>query len=148
MLGLAIAIAISTALNLALLISQRTRKTILSSGLWLIERVRAICANPSNNSAFPGPPRKDEAAPPPTPPTPPPPPPPPPPTPAIIWPTVRPTAPPPPPPPRQPPRNLVYGAKGIFETGERNLHYKQLFEKIKPHYLSNVYLYLTNELSS
>ena len=128
MLGLAIAIAISTALNLALLISQKTRKTILSSGLWLIERVRAICANPSNNSAFPGPPRKDEATPPPTPPTPPTPPPPPPPpqppTPAIVWPTVRPTA--PPPPPRQPSGNLVFGAKGIFETGRRNFFSLQI----------------------
>ena len=127
MLGLAIAFAISAALNLAFLISQRTRKTFLSSGLWLIEKVQAIRANPNNNSSFPGPPRHNEAAPPPPPP---PPPPPQPPTPAIVWPSVRPTAPPPPPPPRQPPCNLVYGAKGIFETG------KQSFKKNKPNYLS------------
>jgi hypothetical protein len=37
---------------------------------------------------------------------------------AVVWPSVRPTA-PPPPPRRQPPRNLVFGAKGIFETGKK-----------------------------
>ena len=115
-MGLAIAFAISAALNLALLISQKPRKTILSSGLWLIEKAQAARANSNTNSAFPGPPRNIEAAA-----SPPPPPPPPPPTPAVVWPSVRPTAPPPPPPPppRQPPRNLVFGAKGIFETGKK-----------------------------
>ena len=106
MMGLAIAFAISAALNLALLISQKPRKTILSSGLWLIERVQAIRANSNTNSDFPGPPRNNE-----TPASPPPPPPPP--KPAVVWPSVRPTAPPPP-----PPRNLCFGAKGIFETGD------------------------------
>ena len=118
MLGLAIAFAISALVNLALLISPRTRETLLSSGRWLIKKVQAFCATPNTDSTFPGPTRYEETA---ASNQPPPPPPPPPPTPAIVWPTVRPTA-PPPPPRRQPPRNLVYGAKGIFETGERNLH--------------------------
>ena len=128
MLGLAIALAISALMNLALLISQRTRGLILSAGRCLIRRLQAVRADPNTNSTFPGPPR-DETAPPP-PPTPPPPPPPPPPTPAIVWPSVRPTA--PPPPPRQAPRNLVFGAKGIFETGKQFT----AFEKNKPNYLS------------
>ena len=120
MLGLAIAFAISALVNLALLISPRTRETLLSLGRGLIKKVQAFCATPNTDSTFPGPTRSEETAasnqlPPP------PPPPPPPQTPAIVWPTVRPTA-PPPPPRRQPPSNLMYGAKGIFETGERNLH--------------------------
>ena len=120
MLGLAIAFAISALVNLALLISPRTRETLLSLGRRLIKKVQAFCATPNTDSTFPGPTRSEETAasnqlPPP------PPPPPPPQTPAIVWPTVRPTA-PPPPPRRQPPSNLMYGAKGIFETGERNLH--------------------------
>ena len=118
-MGLAIAFAISAALNLALLISQKPRKTILSSGLWLIEKAQASRANSNTNSAFPDPPRNVEAAAA----SPPPPPPPPPPmtTSAVVWPSVRPTA-PPPPPRRQPPRNLVFGAKGIFETGKKKIN--------------------------
>ena len=115
MLGLAIAFAISALVNLALLISPRTRETLLSLGRGLIKKVQAFCATPNTDSTFPGPTRYEETAAS----NQPPPPPPPPPTPAIVWPTVRPTA--PLPPPRQPPRNLVYGAKGIFETGKRNL---------------------------
>ena len=116
MLGLAIALAISALVNLALLINQRTRETILSAGRWMIQRAQAVCANANTSSAFPGPKRDEEAAlqeatnqchPPP-----PPPPPPTPQRPAIVWPTVRPSAPPP------PPRVLSYGAKGIFETGK------------------------------
>ena len=119
MLGLAIALAISALVNLALLINQRTRETILSAGRWMIQRVQAHRANANTSSTFPGPNRDDEtsnfkpstAQ---TPPSPPPPPPPPqfPQRPAIVWPTVRPSAPPP------PPRVLSYGAKGIFETGK------------------------------
>ena len=118
-LGLAIALAISALVNLALLINQRTRETILSAGRWMIQRVQAHRANANTSSTFPGPNRDDEtsnfkpstAQ---TPPSPPPPPPPPqfPQRPAIVWPTVRPSAPPP------PPRVLSYGAKGIFETGK------------------------------
>ena len=110
MLGLAIAFAISALVNLALLISPRTRETLLSLGRGLIKKVQAFCATPNTNSTFPGPTRYEEAAAS----NQPPPPPPPPPKPAIVWPTVRPSAPPPPP----PPRNLVFGAKGIFETGK------------------------------
>ena len=116
MLGLAIALAISALVNLALLINQRTRETILSAGRWMIERAQAVCANANTSSTFPGPKRDEEAAlQPAKSQSPPPPPPPPPPTtqrPAIVWPTVRPSAPPP------PPRVLSYGAKGIFETGK------------------------------
>ena len=113
MLGLAIALAISFFVNLALLINQRTRETILSAGRWMMERAQAVCANANTSSTFPGPKRDEE----PTLQSPPPPPPPPPQTPtpqkpAVVWPTVRPSAPPP------PPRILSYGAKGIFETGK------------------------------
>ena len=109
-MGLAIAFAISALVNLAFLVSPRTRETLLSSGRWLIKKVQTFCATPNTNLTFPGPPRNEEAAAasgqPPKPPLPPP-------TPAIVWPTVRASAPPPP-----PPRNLYYGAKGIFETGK------------------------------
>ena len=119
MLGLAIALAISALVNLALLISQRTREKILSAGRWMIQKVQTVRADANTSSTFPGP-NRDEEVPtskktlkPPLPQTtqPPPPPPPPPQRPAIVWPTVRPSAPPP------PPRVLSYGAKGIFETG-------------------------------
>ena len=116
MLGLAIALAISALLNLALLISQRTRETILSAGRCLIRRVQAVRADPNTGSTFPGPPRDEEAqasSQPPPPPQPPQ-------QPAIVWPTVRPSAPPP------PPRVLSYGAKGIFETGNPNYN-KRVF---------------------
>ena len=115
MLGLAIAFAISALVNLAFLISSRTRETLLSSGRWLIKKV----ATPNTDLTFPGPPtpRNEEAAAEASSQTPrPPPPPPPPPTPAIVWPTVRPSAPAP------PPRDLYYGAKGIFETGNKILN--------------------------
>ena len=111
-LGLAIALAISALINLAFLISPRTRDLLFSAGRWLIRKVQAIRANPNANPTLPGPgierddPPKSTAAPPP---------PPPPPQPAVVWPTVRASAPPPPP----PPRNLYYGAKGIFETGKK-----------------------------
>ena len=108
MLGLAIAFAISALVNLALLISPRTRETLLSSRRWLIKKVQAFCATPNTNSTFPGPTRAEETPASNQPPQPPPPPP----APAVVWPTVRPSAPPPP-----PPRNIFYGAKGIFETG-------------------------------
>ena len=98
-LGLAIALAFSALVNLALLISSRTRETLLSLGRKLISRAQAVRADPNTNVEMPGPL-------PTTPPTPPPQ------RPAIVWPSVRPTAPPP------PPRNLYYGAKGIFETGK------------------------------
>ena len=107
--GLAIAFAISALVNLALLISPRTRETILSLGQRLINRTQTVRANPQTDSTFSDPPSTVEASkpqgPPPTPPpqTPQ--------QPAIVWPTVRPSAPPP------PPRVLSYGAKGIFETG-------------------------------
>ena len=111
-MGLAIAFAISALVNLAFLVSPRTRETLLSSGRWLIKKVQTFGANPNTNLTFPDPPRKEEAAAasnqPPRPPPPPPPP-----TPAIVWPTVRPSAPAP------PPRDLYYGAKGIFETGKK-----------------------------
>ena len=108
MLGLAIAFAISALVNLAFLISIRTRETLLSSGRWLIKKVQPFGANPNTNLTFPDPPRKEEAAAASSQPPPPPPP-----APAIVWPTVRPSAPAP------PPRELFYGAKGIFETGEK-----------------------------
>ena len=110
MLGLAIALAISALLNLALLISQRTRETILSAGRCLIRRMQAVRADPNTSSTFPGPSRNEETQssnqppPPPQPPQ----------KPAIVWPTVRPSA------PLPPPRVLSYGAKGIFETGNPN----------------------------
>jgi hypothetical protein len=129
-LGLAIALAISALVNLALLINQRTRETILSAGRWMIQRVQAVCANANTSSTFPDPNGDNETSnfkkplqphlPPTTQPLAPPPPPPPtttpqfPQRPAIVWPTVRPSAPPP------PPRVLSYGAKGIFETGKQN----------------------------
>ena len=105
--GLAIAFAISALVNLALLISSRTREIILSSGRKLINRVQAVRASPDTDSTLPGP-RSSEVE---AKTAPPPPPPPPPQQPAVVWPTVRPSAPPP------PPRVLSYGAKGIFETG-------------------------------
>ena len=123
MLGLAIAFAISALVNLAFLISPRTRETLLSSGRWLIKKVQTFCANPNPNTnlTFPDPPRNEEAAAasgqPPKPPLPPP-------TPAIVWPTVRASAPPPP-----PPRNLYYGAKGIFETGKSQKKLMRTFER-------------------
>ena len=109
-MGLAIAFAISALINLAFLVSPRTRETLLSSGRWLIKKVQTFGANPNTNLTFPDPPRKEEAA---AASNQPPRPPPPPPTPAIVWPTVRPSAPAP------PPRDLYYGAKGIFETGKK-----------------------------
>jgi hypothetical protein len=106
-LGLAIALAISALANLAFLISPRTRDLLLSAGRRLIRKVQAVGATPDANPTLPGPPASIEAAKP-TPPAPLPPQPP-----AIVWPTVRPSAPAP------PPRNLFYGAKGIFETGKK-----------------------------
>ena len=112
-LGLAIALAISALVNLAFLISPRTRDLLLSAGRWLIRKVQAVKANPNANPTLPGPGSEAAAQLPP--------PPPPPPKPTVVLPTVRPSAPPPP-----PPRNLFYGAKGIFETGEQttNIIYK------------------------
>ena len=101
MLGLAIALAFSALVNLALLISSRTRETLLSLGRKLISRAQAVQADPNTNVEMPGPTRTNPTPPPPPPPQ----------QPAIVWPSVRPTAPPP------PPRNLFYGAKGVFETG-------------------------------
>ena len=101
-LGLAIALAFSALVNLALLISSRTRETLLSLGRKLISRAQAVRADPNTNVEMPGPPPTTPPTPPPAPPQ----------KPAIVWPSVRPTAPPP------PPRNLYYGAKGIFETGK------------------------------
>ena len=106
-LGLAIALAISALVNLAFLISPRTRDILLSAGRRLIRKVQAVGATPDANPTLPGPPAPIEAAKP-TPPAPLPPQPP-----AIVWPTVRPSAPAP------PPRNMFYGAKGIFETGKK-----------------------------
>ena len=108
-LGLAIALAISALVNLAFLISPRTRDILLSSGRWLIRKVQAVGANANANPTLPGPTPEIEAPPPVAAAQPPPPPP----QPAIVWPTVRPSAPAP------PPRNLFYGAKGIFETGKK-----------------------------
>ena len=106
-LGLAIALAISAIVNLAFLISPRTRDILLSAGRRLIRKVQAVGATPDANPTLPGPPAPIEASKPPPPaPLPPQPP-------AIVWPTVRPSAPAP------PPRNLFYGAKGIFETGKK-----------------------------
>jgi hypothetical protein len=106
-LGLAIALAISALANLAFLISPRTRDLLLSAGRRLIRKVQAVGATPDANPTLPGPPAPIEATKPPPPaPLPPQPP-------AIVWPTVRPSAPAP------PPRNLFYGAKGIFETGKK-----------------------------
>ena len=109
-LGLAIALAISALVNLAFLISPRTRDILLSAGRRLIRKVQAVGANPNANPTLPAtieaPPQKEAAPPPPPAPLPTQPP-------AIVWPTVRPSAPPP------PPRNLFYGAKGIFETGKK-----------------------------
>ena len=110
-LGLAIALAISALVNLAFLISPRTRDILLSAGQRLIRKVQAVRANPNANPTLPDPPADPEAPkeavrPPPPAPLPNQPP-------AIVWPTVRPSAPPP------PPRNLFYGAKGIFETGKK-----------------------------
>ena len=111
-LGLAIALAISALVNLAFLISPRTRDILLSAGRRLIRKVQAVGANPNANPTPPGPTSEIEApaaaaqSPPPAPlPTQPP---------AVVWPTVRPSAPPP------PPRHLFYGAKGIFETGKKH----------------------------
>jgi hypothetical protein len=108
-LGLAIALAISALVNLAFLISPRTRDILLSAGRRLIRKVQAVGANPNANPTLPDPPADPEApkeAVKPPPPTPLPP--------AIVWPTVRPSAPAP------PPRQLFYGAKGIFETGKKH----------------------------
>ena len=74
----------------------------------MIRKVQAVGANPNANPTPPGPPAevetpKEAVQPPPPAPLPP----------AIVWPTVRPSAPAP------PPRNLFYGAKGIFETGKK-----------------------------
>ena len=107
-LGLAIALAISALVNLAFLISPRTRDILLSAGRRLIRKVQAVGATPNANPTPPGTPAELEAPkeavqPPPPAPLPP----------AIVWPTVRPSAPAP------PPRNLFYGAKGIFETGKK-----------------------------
>ena len=100
-LGLAVAFAISALVNLAFLISPRTRDILLSAGRRLIRKVQAVGANPNANPTLPDQPE----APAPLQPQPP----------AVVLPTVRPSAPPP------PPRNLFYGAKGIFETGKKNL---------------------------
>ena len=110
-LGLAVALAISALVNLAFLISPRTRDILLSAGRRLIRKVQTVGANPNANPTLPDPPADTEApkeAVKPTPPAPLPPQ-----QPAVVWPTVRPSAPPP------PPRNLFYGAKGIFETGKK-----------------------------
>ena len=113
-LGLAVALAISAIVNLAFLISPRTRNILLSAGRWLIGKVQAVGANSNANPTLPDPPAEPEApvqkeaarTPPPAPlPTQPP---------AVVWPTVRPSAPAP------PPRHLYYGAKGIFETGKKH----------------------------
>ena len=123
-MGLAIAFAISAVVNIVLLINHRNRKSILSAGRWLIERMQAIRAAPNTESTFPGPRSSGDAISVATIQSPPPPPPPPPtpqPRPAIVWPTVRPSAPPP------PPRVLSYGAKGIFETGKKTQHPKIIF---------------------
>ena len=106
-LGLAIALAISALVNLAFLISPRTRDILLSAGRRLIRKVQAVGATPNANPTLPGPPApiEDAKPTPPAPLTPQPP--------AIVWPTVRPSAPAP------PPRNMFYGAKGIFETGKK-----------------------------
>ena len=121
-LGLAIALAISALVNLAFLISPRTRDILLSAGRRLIRKVQAVGANPNDNPTLPGPPAELEAPkevvqpPPPAPlPTQPP---------AIVWPTVRPSAPAP------PPRNLFYGAKGIFETGKK--YFMEYLKFLKP----------------
>ena len=108
-LGLAIALAISALVNLAFLISPRTRDILLSAGRRLIRKVQAVRATPNVNPTPPGPPAevetpKEAVQPPPLAPLPP----------AIVWPTVRPSAPAP------PPRHLYYGAKGIFETGKKH----------------------------
>ena len=108
-LGLAVALAISALVNLAFLISPRTRDILMSAGRWLIGKVQAVRANPNANPTLPDPPADSEAPkeavrPPPPAPLPP----------AIVWPTVRPSAPAP------PPRHLYYGAKGIFETGTKH----------------------------
>ena len=108
-LGLAIALAISALVNLAFLISPRTRDILMSAGRWLIGKVQAVRANPNANPTLPDPPAdleapKEAVRPPPPAPLPP----------AIVWPTVRPSAPAP------PPRHLYYGAKGIFETGKKH----------------------------
>ena len=111
-LGLAIALAISALVNLAFLISARTRDILLSFGRGLIKKVQAVRATPNANPTLPGPnaeieaPKEATRPPPPAPLTVQPP--------AVVWPTVRPSAPPP------PPRNLFYGAKGIFETGKKH----------------------------
>ena len=99
-LGLAVAFAISALVNLAFLISPRTRDILLSAGRRLIRKVQAVGANPNANPTLPDQPE----APAPLQPQPP----------AVVLPTVRPSAPPP------PPRNLFYGAKGIFETGKKH----------------------------
>ena len=106
-LGLAIALAISALVNLAFLISPRTRDILLSAGRKLIRKVQAVGATPNANPTLPGPTSEIEAPPPTAAAQPPPP--------AVVWPTVRPSAPAP------PPRNLFYGAKGIFETGKKIL---------------------------
>ena len=117
-LGLAIALAISALVNLAFLISPRTRDILLSAGRRLIRKVQAVGATPNANPTLPGPPAPIEATKPPPPaPLPPQPP-------AIVWPTVRPTAPAP------PPRNLFYGAKGIFETGKK--YFMEYLKFLKP----------------
>jgi hypothetical protein len=102
-LGLAVALATSAIINLAFLISPRTRDILMSAGRWLIGKVQAVRANPNANPTLPDPPAdfeapKEAVRPPP---------------PAVVWPTVRPSAPAP------PPRHLYYGAKGIFETGKK-----------------------------
>ena len=102
-LGLAVALATSAIVNLAFLISPRTRDILMSAGRWLIGKVQAVRANPNANPTLPDPPAdfeapKEAVRPPP---------------PAVVWPTVRPSAPAP------PPRHLFYGAKGIFETGKK-----------------------------
>ena len=121
-LGLAVALAISALVNLAFLISPRTRDILLSAGRRLIRKVQAVGATPNANPTPPGPPADTEApkevvqphppAPLPTQP------------PAIVWPTVRPSAPAP------PPRNLFYGAKGIFETGKK--YFMEYLKFLKP----------------
>ena len=55
MLGLAVMLAISALINLALLISEQTRKTLLSSVRWLINKVRGLRANPTTSQSLPGP---------------------------------------------------------------------------------------------
>ena len=63
MVGLAVMLAISALINLALLISQQTRETLLSSVRWLINKVRGLRANNTTSQFLPGPSVAEEAKP-------------------------------------------------------------------------------------